>query len=111
MADLIAAVAALGTKDIAGQAFRMQTHQDAVRIADIPLNQRHMLGSIHFVSVNDCLVHAAMDCRKDLLGGSLDLSVAYQVSVTYLPSKAQAARLTGKQADRQRLELRHRGAR
>ena len=51
--QLVAAVAAQGVEDVAGDAFGVDPHQDRFVGADLPLHQGHVLVVVHVVVVGD----------------------------------------------------------
>ena len=75
---LIAAIATFGSEDITGKTFGMETNEHAIRVTDVPFDQRHMLGSIHLVTVDNRFVHPAMNCREDFFRNGFDQAFGAQ---------------------------------
>src|SRR5215471_13865893 len=50
--NLIATITALGAEDVAGQTLRMHAHEHSIAGSDLALHQRHILVSVHVITIN-----------------------------------------------------------
>src|SRR5690242_9055887 len=68
LANLIAAVAALGTEHVSSETFGMHAHEHRPAAGYFALDQRHMFQTVDLVAVDDGAVHAAMNGWKFFFG-------------------------------------------
>ncbi len=62
--ELISAVAALGSKGVACEAFRVNTHENFVLGLNVPLDKSDVLHAVHIVLINNDLEFSAVACGQ-----------------------------------------------